>query len=520
MKKNTDIAILHFILYNRGHAGMCNILMSLQSALLIAKLTHRAKIIFYYDIFIYNSSKKLTIFDLYDIDFEYSIMPLSEYPDDMTALPSFSSCCFYKDQQPGRSFMNGRKAVDLDRFSHLEHIGTDAITLGYYSYQFYLKGSVRDRIVTFVKEGITPKQKYVDAARRIADSLGDYQSVHMRRGDYLAVAGTRNAQVGWDEILPNVTAQLDKGVPVLIHTDENDETYFEPMAAAGYDLRFFEKDIDVEFDQTEKGLISLLVGTRARRFMGTMISTFSGIIHQRRRQFGDTSPFCYLYSQIDTVKVENGEIRYAPFGVNSWNRLQLSDAFKKTLFFAMEHQECYPDETFDFQHVLRIYPDFLDPEEIAYLVAIIESDDRPEHDGRQNRNRTFRRLEQDEVLVDIAARIKAHIGVVRFENGVQFMDHLTGGETFLHSDALCSGSGARRLASVLLYLNDDYEGGHLDFPYLQSRISPAKGMMIYFPIVNKYGEQVEDFSHSAGVIIGGAKRMCYLSVVPAPAAGS
>lgn len=131
----------------------------------------------------------------------------------------------------------------------------------------------------------------------------------------------------------------------------------------------------------------------------------------------------------------------------------------------------------------------------------------------------FRRLDEDAVLSELAARVKQYIGTAdtRFENSVQLFDHLTGGQTFLHSDAIYGG-GVRRIGSVLLYLNDGYEGGTLDFPYLKTRISPSRGMMMYYPIVNKYGEQVADFSHSAGVIIRGAKRMCYLSVIDAPAA--
>ena len=57
-----------------------------------------------------------------------------------------------------------------------------------------------------------------------------------------------------------------------------------------------------------------------------------------------------------------------------------------------------------------------------------------------------------------------------------------------------------------------YDKHYLDFPYIKTRISPAKGMMMCFPIINKYGEQTPDFSHSASVITKGRKLMCYLTL--------
>lgn len=331
MNPGPENGVLHFKLYNGGHAGMCNVLLSLQCAVIIAKLTDRKEIVFYHEMHIFNSAKKLLIFDLYDVDFAYSVRPLSQYPENLTTLPGFSGCCFYRGAAPARSFMNGRQAMDLGGLSRLADIGTDGATLGYYAYQFHLDTPDRDALIDFIRDGITPKRQYLEEARRIGQSLGDYQSIHLRRGDYLDVAGTRNAKVEWAEIMANVSARLDRTLPVLIHTDEADESHFQPLADAGYKPVFFEKEIAAGFDDTEKGLVSLLVATGARRFMGTMISTFTGIIHQYRRQHGDYAPFNYLYSQIGTVKVAEGAICYGAFGVNSWNRLALSDGFRTTV---------------------------------------------------------------------------------------------------------------------------------------------------------------------------------------------
>jgi predicted 2-oxoglutarate/Fe(II)-dependent dioxygenase YbiX len=45
--------------------------------------------------------------------------------------------------------------------------------------------------------------------------------------------------------------------------------------------------------------------------------------------------------------------------------------------------------------------------------------------------------------------------------------------------------------AVLLYLNDDYEGGNLVFPELHINIRPKKGMLVAFPATHNYIHGVE-----------------------------
>lgn len=48
----------------------------------------------------------------------------------------------------------------------------------------------------------------------------------------------------------------------------------------------------------------------------------------------------------------------------------------------------------------------------------------------------------------------------------------------LHYD---SGTWMGRIISAVIYLNDDYEGGEIEFPNQQVKIKPEKGMLILFP---------------------------------------
>lgn len=59
--------------------------------------------------------------------------------------------------------------------------------------------------------------------------------------------------------------------------------------------------------------------------------------------------------------------------------------------------------------------------------------------------------------------------------GFQILKYEGGEEYKAHYD------GLNRSVSVLLYLNDNYEGGELEFPFFKVKIKPQKGMMVLFP---------------------------------------
>ena len=48
--------------------------------------------------------------------------------------------------------------------------------------------------------------------------------------------------------------------------------------------------------------------------------------------------------------------------------------------------------------------------------------------------------------------------------------------------------GGQRIYSIILYLNDDFEGGQTHFPLLNATITPKEGMLVAWSNVNKSGE--------------------------------
>jgi predicted 2-oxoglutarate/Fe(II)-dependent dioxygenase YbiX len=66
-------------------------------------------------------------------------------------------------------------------------------------------------------------------------------------------------------------------------------------------------------------------------------------------------------------------------------------------------------------------------------------------------------------------------GLLRYSVGEQYGFHYDGG------------TGSKRSISVLIYLNDDYEGGELEFPNFKLKIKPKAGTLILFPSNYAYG---------------------------------
>ena len=59
-----------------------------------------------------------------------------------------------------------------------------------------------------------------------------------------------------------------------------------------------------------------------------------------------------------------------------------------------------------------------------------------------------------------------------------FLKYQLGQEYKIHDDFSVIN---KRAISFLVYINDDYEGGHLEFPYLGLKIKPEKNSLIIFP---------------------------------------
>jgi predicted 2-oxoglutarate/Fe(II)-dependent dioxygenase YbiX len=70
-----------------------------------------------------------------------------------------------------------------------------------------------------------------------------------------------------------------------------------------------------------------------------------------------------------------------------------------------------------------------------------------------------------------------------------------------HVDDYGTNPRVKPIMSAVLYLNDDYEGGELNFKDQNITIKPEAGSVVIFP-------SVEPFYHESKEIISGNKYMC------------
>ena len=73
------------------------------------------------------------------------------------------------------------------------------------------------------------------------------------------------------------------------------------------------------------------------------------------------------------------------------------------------------------------------------------------------------------------------------------------GEKFIDND---------RIATLILYLNDDFTGGETYFNDFDIKIKPVKGMCCYFLYADK--ESIEKSSHEAMTVIEGEKKVAQM----------
>lgn len=114
-------------------------------------------------------------------------------------------------------------------------------------------------------------------------------------------------------------------------------------------------------------------------------------------------------------------------------------------------------------------------------------------------------VSEDPVIHAINRRIAAATGTT-YEQGepLQVLSYTVGQEYKLHSDALPSGP-AQRILTLLVYLNDNFQGGATHFPDLAISHRGGRGDALLFANVD-HGGQPDPRSRHAGLPIKGGRK--------------
>ncbi len=321
--------LLKFQLYDQGCGGFFNELMSLELGVALSVVTERLLLLDELRFPIYNSEKGLNLFDLVDVSFPCAVGDFGAVRG--VALPELHGARF----NPG----------DLRAFDHAPTVETcNDQTLGYYSYAL----PPESRVVYACNRLIAIKEIYRRVAMEIVGHLlrdnGPYASVHVRRATFVGWQ-PEVGSVGMHEILHNIQCHVPEGCPLLIHSDEREASYFQPIFDAypnhclidDWLLRQFHPR---RFDTAEIGVISALIASQSDFFVGTMFSTFTGHIQRWRLLNGKGGGFLYLYNQRpEGVPFQDGRILERPGPEPTWERIDMSDELKSICFWWREWPE-------------------------------------------------------------------------------------------------------------------------------------------------------------------------------------
>jgi hypothetical protein len=247
----------------------------------------------------------------------------SVYLADDTAVPD-----------PGvRDFANGRTTFVRIPETDVEVVRIEGRPLGWYSYFFHATGATRRRLLGAVA-GVRLRRPFEELGHRIADDVGRFHLAHIRRTDL--VKGIRAyAGVSPRHIADGVADVVPADAPLLIASEADPESsLFDPIRER-YGEVVFVNDLILRshgaaFDglpvseDNALGAVTQVIASRAERFVGTMGSTFTGLIHRLRLQRGLTEPFAYTVDftpggsrLVRGAYVERREGRY------TWNRIGL-----------------------------------------------------------------------------------------------------------------------------------------------------------------------------------------------------
>ncbi len=196
------------------------------------------------------------------LDGDYTVFTADDYQNNL----DFDDFCW------------GRKSINLNdytkKFLHFENN-----LFGHYWYMIY-PGDAHKR--NLLKDKINRcfryKNKFYELSKKVKEKIGDYNSVHVRRNDFLICHGDK--LVPSDLLLEKLYAFFERSKPLYIATDEKDLSFFDPVREK-YDIYFY-KDFDFNTTSLETDVMDQVICAESDIFMGTYLSTYTKRINVMR----------------------------------------------------------------------------------------------------------------------------------------------------------------------------------------------------------------------------------------------
>ena len=415
-------SLVHTV-YRRGSAGLSNLIMSVELGVVLANLTDRVLILKdnkapSANIVSYNNLVRNTypsrVTDLIDLGLPWidaEKVDLAAFaPMEICDQPAWDCVCHLPAYLPTDSEDFRHFAGDRTHFftvgEELQHVpalsvsgGEQANTLSFYSTFFYLDRASQLEMHDALRR-MKPQPELAAFADRIAQDLGAFNAVHIRRGDFKITNGVTTLDRTGAEAIEAMDQHFSRKERLVILTDEADDPFFEEIKASYPDVVFLDWHILRNYGQQFNDLpahdslalayISQLVAAHSRDFIGTMTSTFTSLVQRFRGNRGKHEPFKFLWNELppiganvepgrhvfgDDVPLDKGVMVEELSGPYSWNRVnqRLNSAWMR------EWPESFLDEarmlkTAQRREVRTEAPDRAERHGIAFLGHTVNAD--------------------------------------------------------------------------------------------------------------------------------------------------
>ncbi len=185
--------------------------------------------------------------------------------------------------------------------------GTSMENLGFYSYFFYLDDSAR-AVVHALLRRMRPRAPYAELAHHVSASLGTFNAVHLRRGDFKQTFGVTTLDRTATEAIRVLDENFARDETLLILTDERDDPFLAEITAHFRHSVFVDHHIldhhrdeffDLPYhDSIALAYLSQLIAADSTDFVGTMTSTYTSMVQRYRGNGGKHELFKFLWNEI------------------------------------------------------------------------------------------------------------------------------------------------------------------------------------------------------------------------------
>ena len=320
-----------YTVYRRGGAGLSNLVMSVELGVVLASLTDRVLIlkdnktpianIVRYDGLVLNTYPS-RVTDLIDLGLPWAdadkINLAAFAPMEICDKPAWDCVCYFPahlstDSSDFRAFA-GRRKNFFTIGEELQHVpalsvsgGKDGNTLSFYSPFFYLDRSTGLRMHDSLRR-MKPKPELAAFANHVAQDLGPFNAVHIRRGDFKKTTGVTTLDRRGAEAIEAMDHHFSRDKRLVVLTDEAEDPFFDEIKRSYRDLVFLDWHILRNYgpkfndlpahDSIALAYLSQLVAAQSDDFIGTMTSTFTALIQRFRGNLGKDEPFKYLWNEL------------------------------------------------------------------------------------------------------------------------------------------------------------------------------------------------------------------------------